>query len=230
MEKDPCERLAKYIANFKSSLKTLKVLDSSASKVVSLAIDYMKDSQYYLEKGDCITGLITISYAEGLLDSLRMTQAIEWKWEKTEDVVVFAAGSFDIIHPGHIEFLKWAAGLGNKLVVAVARDSNYKRFKGYSPVFNEDERLKIVESIRYVYKAVIGSDKDIFETLTIIKPSIVALGYDQLQPDYIASELKKRGLENIIVTKMLNRLGNYSSSIVKHKVCNEWCIHQYEYT
>lgn len=225
MEKDPCERLAKYISNFKHSIKDIKILDSSASKIVSLAIDYLKDSQYYLEKNDCITGLVTISYAEGLIDALRMMNTIEMSWKKVGETVVFVAGSFDIIHPGHIEFLKWAASLGNKLIVAVARDSNYRRFKGFNPIFNEDERLKIVESIRYVYKAIIGSDRDIFETVVSVKPSVVALGYDQPDPENILNELKSRGLEGVSVVKMSERLEGYSSSSIKAKVCREWCRH-----
>lgn len=223
MEKDPCERLTKYISSFKNSIRTLRVLDSSASKIVSLAIDYLKDSQYYLEKNDCITGLVTISYAEGLLDALRMIQAIEMKWEKASESVVFVAGSFDIIHPGHIEFLRWASSLGNKLVVAIARDSNYRRFKGYDPVFSEDERLKIVESIRYVYRAIIGSDRDLFESVVNVKPSVIALGYDQPDPEYIRSELRMRGLENISIVKMGEKLEGYSSTLIKTRICKEWC-------
>ncbi|MEM4040941.1 MAG: DUF357 domain-containing protein [Ignisphaera sp.] len=229
MENNPCERLVKYVTNFKNSMKSLKVLDSSASKVVSLAVDYMKDSQYYLERGGCITGLVTISYAEGLLDALRMMQAIEWKWSRSGDTVVFAAGSFDILHPGHIEFLKWASSLGNKLVVIVSRDSNYRRFKGFNPIFSEDERVKLVESIRYVYRAFIGSDKDIFDSVINVKPSIIALGYDQPQPEYIISELKSRGIDDVVVVRIPKKIGEYSSSMIKSKICSEWCAQQYEY-
>lgn len=223
MEFDPCSRLAKYLSNFRESIKKLKILDTSISKIVSLAMNYLDDSKYYLEKGDCITGLITISYAEGLLDALRLMNAIELSWEKKTETVVFAAGSFDVIHPGHIEFLKWAASLGDKLVVVVSRDKNYRYFKGYDPVFSENERLKIVESLKYVYKATLGSDKDIFEVIENVKPSIIALGYDQPSPDIILSELKARGLNNIRVVKMPERVGGYSSSLIKNRICREWC-------
>lgn len=225
MERDPCEKLMKYISSFKNSIKDIKILDLTASKIVSLAIDYLRDSQYYLEKNDCITGLVTISYAEGLLDALRMINAIEMSWKKAGETVVFVAGSFDIIHPGHIEFLKWASSLGNKLVVAIARDSNYRRFKGFNPIFNEDERLKIVEAIRYVYKAIIGSDRDIFESVANVKPSIVALGYDQPDPEHILNGLKVHGLEDVSIVKMPERIEGYSSSLIKARVCREWCQH-----
>jgi FAD synthetase len=223
MDIDACERLLKYIQNFKESLKTLKILDSSAEEVVSLAIDYFKDSQYYLEKGDCITGLITISYAEGLLDALKNVSAIDIKWVKAPETIVLATGSFDIIHPGHIEYLKWASSLGDKLFVIVSRDVNYRRFKGFDPVFNEVERLRIVESIRYVYKAFLGSEKDIFESVAKIKPSIIALGYDQPDPSYIVEELKVRGLHNVKILRMGSKIGGYSSTSIKSRICRDWC-------
>ncbi|MEM2528778.1 MAG: DUF357 domain-containing protein, partial [Ignisphaera sp.] len=67
---DACERLSKYLASFKESLKSLKLIDTSSSRIVDLALSYFNDSKYYFEKGDCITGLVTISYAEGILDAL----------------------------------------------------------------------------------------------------------------------------------------------------------------
>ncbi|MEM2201626.1 MAG: DUF357 domain-containing protein [Ignisphaera sp.] len=223
MEFDPCTRLARYIMNFRESIKNLKILDSSVSKVISLAMNYLDDSNYYLEKGDCTTGLITISYAEGLLDALKSINAIEISWEKKTETIVFAAGSFDIIHPGHIEFLRWAASLGDKLVVVVSRDKNYRYFKGYDPVFSENERLKIVESIKYVYRAILGSDKDLFEVVKSVKPSVIALGYDQPSQDLILNELKARGLEHVRIVRMPERVGGYSSSSIKSRICKEWC-------
>ncbi|MEM1526895.1 MAG: DUF357 domain-containing protein [Ignisphaera sp.] len=209
--------------NFRESIKNLKILDSSVSKVISLAMNYLDDSNYYLEKGDCTTGLITISYAEGLLDALKSINAIEISWEKKTETIVFAAGSFDIIHPGHIEFLRWAASLGDKLVVVVSRDKNYRYFKGYDPVFSENERLKIVESIKYVYRAILGSDKDLFEVVKSVKPSVIALGYDQPSQDLILNELKARGLEHVRIVRMPERVGGYSSSSIKSRICKEWC-------
>lgn len=219
---DPCERLAKYLATFRESLRTLKVIDSSSSRVVELALSYFSDSRYYFEKGDCITGLVTISYAEGILDALRLLNIIEWNWRKSEGGTVLAAGSFDIIHPGHIEFLKWASSLGDKLYVVVSRDENYRRFKGFSPVFKEDERLHMVSSIRYVYKAFLGSVEDIMKSVEEVKPSVIALGYDQLRNLDFHREIEIRGLSARII-RMCSKFSTYSSSDIKNRICSEWC-------
>ncbi len=219
---DPCDRLAKYLTTFKESLKTLKIIDASSSKIVDIALSYFMDSRYYFEKRDCITGLVTISYAEGMLDALKSLNIIEWSWQKPKERIILAAGSFDIIHPGHIEFLKWASSLGDKLYVVVSRDENYRRFKESNPVFKEDERLYIVNSIRYIYKAFLGSIEDIMESVERVKPDAIALGYDQLKNIDFSKEINVRGLNTEII-RMNNRIGVYSSSNIKNRICSEWC-------
>ena len=220
---NPCERLRIYISSFKHSLRTLKVLSNDVAQIVDLALRYLRDSEYYLEKLDCITGLITISYAEGLMDALRMMGAIEWQWLKKPIKIVLAAGSFDILHPGHIAFLRWASTLGDKLYVVIARDSTYKRFRGYNPVFNENERLITVGAIRYVYEAILGSESDILEPIARIKPNIIALGPDQFDEEQLRTVLQYRGLTDINVVRMEQRYGEYSSSRIKENICNLFC-------
>lgn len=219
---DICDRLHRYIANFKESLKTLKVVGSGAEKLLDNAMRYYNDARYYFEKGDCVTGLVAISYAEGILDALRELGFIEWLWTKAKEIKVLAAGSFDIIHPGHIEFLKWASTLGDKLYVVVSRDSNYKRTRGYDPIFADVDRAFIVNSIRYVYKAFIGSEDDFLKPVEDVKPDLIALGPDQIDVHHLERLLRDRGLSPKIV-KLDGRVGGFSSSNVKDKVCRVWC-------
>ncbi len=225
MPKDPCERLRLYILNFRESLKTLKIVSQECIRVIELALRYLEDSEYYLGKGDCVTGLVTISYAEGLLDALRMLGAIEWRWARGRERIVLVAGSFDLLHPGHIEFLKWASSLGDKLYVVIARDSTYRRLRKREPVLSEGERLAIVSAIRFVYKAVLGSETDMLEPVAKIRPDVIALGPDQLDVEALRSILKERGLEGIDVVKMGQKYGSYSSSLVKKRVCDTFCLH-----
>ena len=55
---------------------------------------------------------------------------------------IMVYGTFDVLHLGHVDFLRQAKALGDFLVVSVARDVNAKKFKGYAPVFGEKERLQ----------------------------------------------------------------------------------------
>jgi len=216
---DPCKRLERYLDCFRISLKSLKVLSRDFDKVVDLALRYFKDAQYYLEKGDCITGLVAIAYAEGLLDAARVCGGIELEWQRSwSETRVVVAGSFDILHPGHVEFLRWASSLGDKLFVIVSRDVNYRRFKGIDPVFREDERLKLVSAIRYVYRAVLGDSEDMLRPITEIRPSIIALGPDQrLDEEYLIKELRERGLD-VKVIRLERRVPGYSSSLIKKRI------------
>lgn len=102
--------------------------------------------------------------------------------KRGERVRIFVAGTFDIIHVGHIRFLYAAKRLArnSELIVVVARDKTVERLKGRKPVFNELERLEIVSALKPVDKAVLGYESEnIFEILKEIRPDIVVLGYDQ---------------------------------------------------
>jgi FAD synthetase len=92
-------------------------------------------------------------------------------------VRVLATGTFDILHPGHLLYLSEARSLGDELYVIVARDSMIKHKQ--KPVVPEEQRLAMVQALRVVDKAILGSKIDIYEPLREIKPDIIALGANQ---------------------------------------------------
>ena len=119
---------------------------------------------------------------------------------RKEIIVVMAGGSFDIIHPGHIETLEQARALGDSLIVSVARDATFRKNKKREPQHNETLRQKLVSSLKFVDIAVLGSERDILETAIMLKPDIVALGYDQIHSEAsIQDDLLKRGLKVKVV-------------------------------
>lgn len=100
----------------------------------------------------------------------------------TKRTKIFVAGTFDLIHVGHIRFLKAAKELAqnSELIVVVARDKTVQKIKGRSPVFNEQERLEIIQNLKPVDQAILGNEEGhLFDILLKIKPDIIALGYDQ---------------------------------------------------
>jgi len=91
--------------------------------------------------------------------------------------VVFTNGVFDILNKGHIELLKFAKGLGDKLVVAINSDRAVKEFKGPDrPVNSEQERKDHLEAIKYVDEVVIFDDIKTQEIVNTIKPHIIVKG------------------------------------------------------
>ncbi|ADD08556.1 adenylyltransferase/cytidyltransferase family protein [Candidatus Aciduliprofundum boonei] len=122
-------------------------------------------------------------------------------------VRVMATGVFDILHPGHVLFLREARKLGDELVVVVARDSTVERLK-HKPIMNEDIRRFMVESLKPVDRAVLGHKDDMYKTVEDVRPDIIVLGYDQkFDEKEIEEECRKRGIKVKVV-----RLKKYGDS------------------
>ena len=124
---------------------------------------------------------------------------------------VMCAGTFDIIHPGHLYYLSEAKKYGDKLIVVVARDQTSKTFKGKKPTHYEKERLEAVRMLKIVDKAGLGNQGSIFDIIEDIKPDIICLGYDQkVQKQQLEDELKKRGIKAEVI-----RIGPYMPHVYK---------------
>jgi cytidyltransferase-like protein len=76
-----------------------------------------------------------------------------------EGTLVIISGYFNPLHKGHLEYIKLSKGLGDKLYVIVNNDLQ-RELKGSKEFMNEDERVLIVESIRYVDKVFLCMDTD----------------------------------------------------------------------
>ncbi|RLG49065.1 MAG: FAD synthase [Thermoproteota archaeon] len=116
---------------------------------------------------------------------------------------VLTAGTFDIIHAGHVRLLieaKKLAGPDGELVVIIARDENVKKYKGHPPIFTESERLFMMQNLKPVDRAVLGDSRDPISAIEREKPDIIVLGYDQWPTEeWLSKELEKRGLKTKIV-------------------------------
>ncbi|HET6516965.1 MAG TPA: adenylyltransferase/cytidyltransferase family protein [Nitrosopumilaceae archaeon] len=129
--------------------------------------------------------------------------------------VVLAGGVFDIIHPGHIHTLNAAKALGDVLVVVIATDSTAEKMKKRTPLHKQDQRRDLVRSLSMVDLCVIGQEGDIFKTVDLIKPSIIALGYDQVhQEKFITDGCKKLNLD-VKVARLQSPVPEISSSEIE---------------
>ena len=88
-------------------------------------------------------------------------------------------GVFDLLHPGHVDFLKQAKSLGDFLIVSVARDVNVIRVKDLRPVHDEKRRMANLTAVPYVDRIVLGGLRDPWPHIVKEEPSVIALGYDQ---------------------------------------------------
>ena len=110
--------------------------------------------------------------------------------------VVLAGGVFDIIHPGHIHTINAAKKLGDALIVVVATDKTAIKMKKRRPIHSQEQRQELVNALAVVDLCLIGQENDIFKTVNLVKPQIIALGYDQIhQEQYITEGCKKIKLD-----------------------------------
>ena len=120
---------------------------------------------------------------------------------------VLAGGAFNIIHPGHIYFLKEASKLGGRLVVVIASDRTVLRNKKRL-LFPARERAERVDVLSFVDRVIVGDDDDMMKVVAEEKPDIIAVGYDQ-DENAIKKMLAQAGPDREIVR--IEKLKGYST-------------------
>lgn len=106
---------------------------------------------------------------------------------------IFVNGSFDILHRGHIELLKYAKHLGDFLVVAIDTDDRIQQLKGSSrPINNQWDRKFVLENIRSVDDVCLfGSDAELVALIQEYAPDIMVKGSDYIGKTIIGAEYCK---------------------------------------
>ncbi|MAR94022.1 MAG: FAD synthase [Euryarchaeota archaeon] len=117
---------------------------------------------------------------------------------------IMAVGVFDLLHAGHLHYLEQAKALGQHLTVVIAHDDTV-RIRKHEPVTNHDLRRRMVEGLKPVDDAIIGNPPEvpIFDILPVVKPDIIALGYDQEHAEEsINRKLRELGYQGIEVVRV----------------------------
>jgi FAD synthetase len=141
------------------------------------------------------------------------------KDETPKTVLVF--GTFDILHPGHIDFFRQArqaGGHGSKVIVVVAKDFNSKSIKGAFPLNNEKMRLDTIKKLvkdGNVDEAMLGESSNKFKVIEKIKPDIICIGYDQKIPDGFSEWISKQEFSPEIKTLKPYQSDKFKSSKLK---------------
>lgn len=110
-----------------------------------------------------------------------------------DDRRVVAQGTFDILHPGHVHYLREAARLGELHVIIARRENVTHKPK---PIVPDEQRRRMVEALDPVTEAHLGHREDIFVPIERIQPDLIVLGYDQHHDaDGIRAALEARGID-----------------------------------
>jgi len=134
---------------------------------------------------------------------------------------IFVNGTFDVLHPGHLDLLNYAKSLGDFLLVAIDSDSRVASKKGADRPFNPQyNRQKLLENLKAVDEVVVfDSDLELTQTVKILRPDIMVVGSDYQDKTVIGSEYAKQlrfytrttpfsstqVLENFIARRYLHR-------------------------
>jgi D-glycero-beta-D-manno-heptose 1-phosphate adenylyltransferase len=101
------------------------------------------------------------------------------QWREAGERVTLANGNFDLLHVGHVRYLREAKALGGKLVVAINSDESVRALKGEDrPIMPENERAEIVAALADVDAVVIFPELDVRAIIRAIRPDIQAKGTD----------------------------------------------------
>ena len=104
-------------------------------------------------------------------------QAAEWRSRGRR--VVLANGCFDLLHVGHVRYLKAARGLGDALVVGLNSDASVRRLKGPGrPVIPADERAELIGALASVDLVVVFDDDSAEALIARLRPDVHAKGTD----------------------------------------------------
>ncbi len=93
---------------------------------------------------------------------------------------IFVNGTFDLLHPGHLQLLNFAKSCGDYLIVAIDTDDRVREKKGPTrPIYNQEERVFFLKMLKPVDQVeTFSSDKELESLIKELKPDIMIVGSD----------------------------------------------------
>ena len=91
-------------------------------------------------------------------------------------------GTFDGIHPGHLDFFRQLRQVGDEIYIIVARDENVEKMKGKPPKRKEKERFEHLSRLKekkLIDRVLMGNKNNFYKCIVDHKPDVIGLGYDQ---------------------------------------------------
>jgi rfaE bifunctional protein nucleotidyltransferase chain/domain len=110
------------------------------------------------------------------------------EWRRAGESITLANGCFDLLHVGHVRYLRAAKALGGRLIVAVNSDDSVRALKGDGrPLMPAEERAEILSALEAVDAVVIFPERDVRALIRDIRPNVQAKG-----TDYTADNVPER--------------------------------------
>jgi len=104
--------------------------------------------------------------------------------------VVFTNGCFDLIHPGHVRYLRAARRLGDLLVVGLNSDESVRRLKGPTrPLVAQDDRAEVMAALEMVDHVTIFDQDTPYELIDFVQPDVLVKGGDWAPEQIVGADL-----------------------------------------
>ena len=134
--------------------------------------------------------------------------------------IVFTNGCFDILHPGHINYLRRARQLGDLLVIGLNSDSSVRKLKGKGrPILPQDKRAELLASLRFVDFVTIFNDATPINLIKKIKPDILVKGADWQAKDIVGKDFVESYGGTV---KRLSYIKGYSTTAIIKNICKDF--------
>ena len=135
--------------------------------------------------------------------------------------IVFTNGCFDIIHRGHVEYLKKAKSLGDILVIGINSDSSVKRIKGEKrPINNQIDRAVILSSFFFVDFVTIFDEETPLNLIEKLLPDVLVKGSDWPIESIVGRDIVEKNGGKVVT---IDYLKGYSTSNLIEKIKNLYC-------
>lgn len=125
--------------------------------------------------------------------------------------VVFTNGCFDILHIGHIRYLRDAKALGDVLAIGLNSDKSVSKIKPGRPINPEGHRAEILSSLEIVDYVTLFDEETPYELIKLLKPDVLVKGGDWKKEDIVGSDIAKETrslpyVKGISTTKLIEKI------------------------
>jgi rfaE bifunctional protein nucleotidyltransferase chain/domain len=136
------------------------------------------------------------------IKTLKELIRLRQKLKRRRKSVVFTNGCFDILHRGHIEYLKKAKSLGDVLIVAVNSDSSVREIKGRKrPIVSQGDRAAIIASLEMVDYVLIFREMTPLKVISQLVPDILVKGGDYTADKIVGNQIVESAGGRVITVK-----------------------------
>jgi len=142
-----------------------------------------------------------------------LTDELTWH-RRRKETVVFTNGCFDVIHTGHIEFLKFCKSKGDIVVVGLNSDNSVRTIKGPDrPINNQHDRAAVLAALEMIDYITVFDEPDPLNLIKKIKPDILVKGRDWEQKGVIGREFVESCGGKVVLAPIVE--GKSSSATIK---------------